>query len=307
MEGAVDIMKVRLAENGPELSRIALGMMRSISWGLSPSALLDLVTRSVEAGVSTFDHADIYGDHSCEEFFGKAISSAPALRSKIQIVTKCGIMLVSEKNPGCRLKHYDTSKRHIIRSAENSLKKLGTDYIDLLLIHRPDPLMDPDGISEAFAELNRSGKVLHFGVSNFSPSQYLMLSSRIDIPLVTNQVECSVLHTGPFEDGTLDSCILGGVRPMAWAPFGGGRLFGDGSPRVKKIRGALEGIGKSHGGLSIDIVALAWLIRHPAGILPVIGTGNVDRILRSIRAVDLVISREEWFQVWTASKGAAVP
>ncbi|MBN2184416.1 MAG: aldo/keto reductase [Candidatus Krumholzibacteriota bacterium] len=300
-------MKIKLANNGPEVSRIVLGMMRSMSWNLSPSGLLDMITRSIENGISTFDHADIYGDHSCEEFFGKAVSSAPSLRSRIQIITKCGIMLVSEKNPGCRLKHYDTSKSHIIRSAENSLKRLGTDYIDILLIHRPDPLIDVDAVAEAFASLRKSGKVLHFGVSNFSPSKYRLLSSRMDIPLVTNQVECSVLHLDPFEDGTLDSCVINGVHPMAWAPLGGGELFRETSPRAELVRGALEEIGKSHGNLPIDMVALAWLIRHPAGIVPVIGTGNIDRTRKAVKAVDLEISREEWFQVWTASKGAPVP
>ena len=300
-------MKIKLADNGPEVSRIVLGVMRLLDWNLSPSGLLDLIMGSIENGISTFDHADIYGDHSCEEFFGKAISSAPSLRDKIQIVTKCGIMLVSEKNPGCTIKHYDTSQRHIIESVENSLRRLGTDYIDILLIHRPDPLMEIDEIAGAFASLKKSGKVLHFGVSNFSPSQFRLLSSRIDIPLVTNQVECSVLHLNPFEDGTLDSCVINGVLPMAWAPLGGGELFKEASQRAARVRSILGAIGRSHGAVPIETIALAWLIKHPSGIIPVIGTGNMERIVNAVKALDLKITKEEWFQIWTASKGGPVP
>lgn len=300
-------MKPDRRNSRPELSRIVHGMMRLKDWNLSRAALLDLITRSVDMGITTFDHADIYGDHDCEKIFGEAIASAPSLRSRIQIVTKCGIMLMSEKFPGRKIKHYDTSRRHIIESAENSLKRLGTDYIDLLLIHRPDPLMDPDEIAGAFDSLKEKGMVLYFGVSNFSPSRFDFLSANLGIPLAANQVECSVLHLDPFEDGTLDSCMINDVIPMAWSPLGGGELLKGSSRKTSGLRRILETIGESHGDAQADTIALAWLMKHPSGIIPIIGTGNSERIDNALKALDIEMTREEWFQIWSASRQNPVP
>ena len=180
---------IRIAPNGPEFSRVVLGLWRLNEWQLTPNQRLALLEQCQELGITSIDHADIYGDYQCEQLFGEALAIAPGLRQRIEIVSKCGIMLVSEKRPQHRLKYYDTGRDHIIASVERSLSSLRTDYLDCLLIHRPDPLMQADEIAEAFRLLQQSGKVRHFGVSNFTPAQFDLLASRF--PLVTNQLELS--------------------------------------------------------------------------------------------------------------------
>lgn len=292
-------MKIRLSEEGPMVSRLASGMMRLREWGITSRELAGFIGKCIDLGVTTFDHADIYGDHSCERLFGDALKESPSLRGRIEIVTKCGIMPVSRNNPGASIKHYDTSREHIVRSVENSLKYLGTDRLDILLIHRPDPLMNVQEVAGAFDSLRRSGKVLHFGVSNFTPRQYDLLNSVLDKPLITNQVQCSVLHLDPFEDGTLDHCVLRGIAPMAWSPLGGGALFNDRGARATRVKEAL--------GSEPDIKALAWLLRHPSKIVPVLGSGRFERIEREAGAVAMKMEREEWFRIWSVSKGEPVP
>ena len=225
----------------------------------------------------------------------------------MQIVTKCGIMLVSDRRPKHGFKHYDTSREHIIASVENSLRMLGTDRIDLLLIHRPDLLMDPDEVARAFTALREAGKVLYFGVSNFTPSQFDLLASRLDFPLVTNQIELSVMNMEVLHDGTVDQCQKLGISPMAWSPLAEGRLFRDDTEQAQRLRGALATIGEQLGGASMDQVALAWILRHPAMIVPVLGTGKVERIQSAADAESLVLTREQWFTIWSASKGVPVP
>lgn len=299
-------MEVMFTREGPPVSRIALGMMRLRDWRLSAEDTLKLIEKSIDIGVTTFDHADIYGGYSCEELFGKALALSPSIRRNMQIVTKCGIMIPGAGR-GYSVKHYDTSFRHITESAENSLRKLRTDYIDILLIHRPDPMMNVDEIASAFSSLKESGKVLHFGVSNFTPGQYDLLASRLDFPLVTNQVECSVLQLNPFLDGTIDTCVRYGCRPMAWSPLGGGDLMTGNSDRIIRVRNCLEEISQKREAESIDLIALAWLLNHPSGIVPVVGTGKFERIKRAVKAIDFELSRDEWFRIWTCSNGSEVP
>jgi predicted oxidoreductase len=301
------IPQLELAKGGPRCSRLALGLWRLASWRLSDAEILDLVPACLDLGITTFDHADIYGDYTCEALFGKALAQSPSLRDRMQLVTKCGIKLVSANRPENTIKHYDTSQGHIIGSVDNSLKMLRTDRIDLLLIHRPDPIMDPDQVARAFSALKRAGKVLHFGVSNFTPSQFELLASRLDFPLVTNQVELSVLNMQVLHDGTVDQCLRLGISPMAWSPLGGGRLFQDDSKQAGRLRRALRAVGGQLGAPSMDQVALAWILRHPARIVPVLGTGKIYRIQRAALAVGLELSREQWFALWAASTGEEVP
>ena len=300
-------MKIKLERNGPEISRIALGMMRLGDWNLSVAERRGWIEQAMDLGLTTFDHADIYGDYTCEELFGEALAGMSSRRGEMQLVTKCGIRLISKRNPGCTIKHYDTSRSHITASVENSLKRLRTDYIDLLLIHRPDPLMDAGEVAAAFASLRESGKVLHFGVSNFTLSQFELLQSALSVPLVTNQVECSVLETTPFDDGTLDLCQRRGIAPMAWSPLGGGALFSGRTKRVTRVRRELKAICGSLGIDSIDTLAIAWLLSHPAGIVPVIGTGRMERAKNALNAMKIELSREDWFRILKASKGSDVP
>jgi predicted oxidoreductase len=301
------VSRISIAKDGPLFSRLALGLWRLAGWGLSDAQLLDLIHACLDMGITTFDHADIYGDYACEGLFGRALALEPALRNKMQLVTKCGIKLVSANHPAHTIKHYDTSRDHIVASVETSLRMLRTDHLDLLLIHRPDPLLDPDEVAEAFAELRRAGKVLHFGVSNFAPSQFEVLASRLDFPLVTNQVEISVLHMAALHDGTLDQCQRLGIAPMAWSPLGGGRLFHGRDAQADRLRRALSAVGEALGGASPDQVALAWLLRHPARIIPVLGTGKVERIRQAVQAENLQLTRQQWFAIWSASEGADVP
>jgi predicted oxidoreductase len=276
-------------------------MGSSARWGIGAAEMLDMVKGCLDMGITTFDNAAIYGGGEAEKLFGDALALNPSLRNRMQLVTKCSI-----GSFGTSLYHCDTSKGHIVGSIDQSLKRMQTDRVDVLLIHRPDPLMDADEVAEAFTELRKSGKVLHFGVSNFTPYQFELLASRLDFPLVTNEVEISVMHLDAWRDGTLDMCQRLRISPMAWGPLGGGRLFRDDTEQTIRLRKELGQIGKSLGA-SIDQVALAWLLRHPARIVPILGTGKIDRIRGATKAESLELSREQWFRIWVASTGERLP
>jgi predicted oxidoreductase len=299
--------RIKLTDKGPDFSRLVLGFWRLTTWGMTTSDLIRFIEESLELGITTFDHADIYGSYTCEEAFGAALEKAPQLRDSMQLVTKCGIKLISDNRPNHTIMHYDTSVAHIIASAENSLKVLNTDRIDLLLIHRHDPLMDPDDVAEAFSKLRSAGKVLHFGVSNFTPSQLDLLTSRVNVPIVTNQVEFSVMHVEPMFDGTIDMCQKNCISPMAWSSLGGGSLFSGDDERAVRLKNALSVVGASLGDKPIDQVALAWLLNHPAGIVPVLGTGKLERVRSAVESEALELSREQWFAILAASRGIDVP
>jgi len=297
---------VRLSEKGPEVSRLVHGLWRLANWGKDTERIRELIHGCLELGITTFDHADIYGDYSCESLFGAALAGADVDRSSIQLVTKCGIKLVSGKRPDHRIKSYDTSRSHIVASGENSLKCLRTDYVDLLLIHRPNPLMDPQEVNEAFVSLRDSGKVRHFGVSNFLPFQFEMLASRLDVPLVTNQIEYSVMNLAAHAEGSIDQCQRLGIRPMAWSPLGGGRLFAENSEQAVRLRETLGKIGREVGAASVDQVAVAWVLKHPVQFVPVLGTGNLNRIRSTVAALDIELSTEQWFDIRRVSTGKDV-
>jgi len=297
------VPEIELCKDGPRLSRIAHGAWRLARWNKDRKAIRELIESCLESGITTFDHADIYGDYTCERLFGEALADSQIERTKIQLVTKCGIRIVSRRRPEHSVESYDTSRDHIVASVERSLENLGTEYIDLLLIHRPDPLMDPGAVNAAFTALREEGKVRHFGVSNFTPAQFAMLAVRVDVPLVTNQIEYSVMHLDAQADGTLDLCLQLGIRPMAWSPLGGGRLFQEDTPQAKRLRETLYRVGHDLGGASVDQVALAWLLKHPAQFLPVLGTGKVSRMKSAVEALGLTLSREQWFMILKASTG----
>ena len=303
----MSVSQIDMAEGGPQVSRLSLGFWRLVEWGMSDAELLDLIRASLDLGITTLDHADIYGDHVCQELFGRALALEPGLRERMQLVTKCGIMLASPNRPQHALKHYDTSRAHIFASVEESLRALGTDRIDLLLIHRPDVLMDPDEVAEAFTSLRQAGKVLHFGVSNFTPSQFDLLASRLDFPLITNQIEVSVLFLDLLHDGTVDQCLQRGIAPMVWSPLAGGRIFTEDSEQSSRVRQALQSVGQDLGGASLDQVALAWLLAHPVRFVPILGSGKIERIQSAIGAVAMHLTREQWFAIWSASTGTPVP
>ncbi len=288
------------------VSRIALGFWRAKEWNYSVQQLSDLIIQSLELGITLFDHADIYGGYECETLFGNALKENHSLRNKMQIVTKCGIKLISQKFPEHQLHCYDTSKAHIIKSAENSLRNLSTDYIDLLLIHRPDPIMNADETAAAFYDLKKSGKVLHFGVSNFFPHQFLLLQSRLDFPLITNQIEVSVLNTEHFDNGNIDFLQEKKVTPMVWSPFAGGRIFWENSEQANRVRNVLSELANKYQ-VGSETIATAWLLVHPINFIVVLGSGKIDRIKSASRGLEINLTREEWFKIWVASKGFDVP
>jgi predicted oxidoreductase len=298
---------LKLHAAGPEVSRLVLGAWRFVDAGLDAGAVRNLVAAAADLGLTTIDHADIYGDYQVETLFGDALRAAPDLRRRLQIVTKCGIKLVSPRRPEHRLKHYDTSRAHITASVDASLQALGVERIDLLLLHRPDPLMDADETAGALDDLIAAGKVTHVGASNFAGAQFELLASRLRAPLVSNQIELSLLHPAPFVDGTLDDCQRRRIAPMAWSPLGGGRLFRHDDPVAGRVRGALEAMRAEIGAGSIEQVAYAWLLAHPARIVPVTGTTRIDRLREAAQSVRLSLDRQQWFALWEAANGHPVP
>ncbi|HEX2621792.1 MAG TPA: aldo/keto reductase [Phototrophicaceae bacterium] len=298
---------VKMGNSDLTFSRIIPGLMRLLEWKLSKEELSRWIHVCYEMGITTFDHADIYGSYRCEEVFGEALALTPSLRNKFQFVTKCGIALVSPNRPDHTIRHFITSKEHIIASAERSLRNLHTDHLDVLLIHRPDPLMNADDVAAALIELKKSGKVLYFGVSNFLPFHFDLLQSRLDFPLVTNQIEFSVTHTEPFYDGSLDQAQRLRLPPMIWSPVGGGKLFTSDDERSVRVRSALQKVADEIDGASLDQIALAWTMQHPAKPLPVLGTGKLERIKAAIDAEDIQLTRQQWFTIREASAGPEIP
>ncbi|MDI1479735.1 aldo/keto reductase [Polyangium sp. y55x31] len=300
--------RVRLAAEGPTVSRLAYGVWRLLDdpEGASARRVLDKIHACLDCGITTFDHADIYGGYRCEEAFGEALRASPGLRERIEIVTKCGIMLAHPARPENRLKHYDYSRRHIVSSVERSLKNLGTDHLDVLLLHRPSPMLDPDEVAVTIEMLRKEGKVLHVGVSNFTPSQLEMLQSRLASPIVTNQVEVNLLRLDVFVDGTLDQCQRLGISPMAWSPTAGGRIFHGGGDVERRVRSALGELCRKYGAAP-DTILFAWLLEHPSKMVPVVGTNRIDRIRGAASALAIDLDLQDWFFLWTASNGWEVP
>lgn len=298
--------KIKLKDD-LEFSRIVHGYWRLMDWNISNRDLVNLIEEVYDLGITTVDHADIYGNFCCEEKFGEALKLKRGLREKLQIVTKCGIKFPSENRPENKSHCYDTSKEHIIKSAERSLKNFNTDYLDVLLIHRVDALLNPEEVAEAFTKLNKDGKVRYFGVSNFLPAQFNMLNSYLDNKLITNQVEISPLCLNAFEDGTLDLMLEKRIKPMAWSPLAGGRLFRGNDERALRVQKVLNKIKEEVSAKDIDEVAYAWLLMHPSKIMPIVGSGKIERIKSAIRATDIKLTRDQWFEIYVASRGVDIP
>ncbi|GLH70398.1 aryl-alcohol dehydrogenase [Geothrix rubra] len=280
-------------------SRLALGTMRLLDGGRSPGELAAFLAQAADLGLAVLDSADIYGAGAVEPALGAAFRAAPGLRDRFRIVGKCGIRLVSEASPRVAVKHYDTSRSHVRAAVEGSLRALGTDRLDLLLIHRPDPLMDAHGLAVTLGELVAEGKVLALGVSNFLPAQADLLQARLTLPLAAHQIEASLWRPEPLLDGTLDHAQVRGMQVMAWSPLGGGR-----APSAA-LALALAKLGEALG-LTPAQVALAWLARHPSGLLPVVGTGRLDRLREAVAAMACILDREAWFGLLEAARGKPV-
>lgn len=286
-----------------KLSRIIAGAWRMGDWNWSAQQRLAWIEQCIERGVTTFDHADIYGNYGVEALFGEALALRPDLRKKIQLVSKCGIKLLSDQRPQHQIKSYDYSRKHILWSVENSLKELRTDHLDVLLLHRPSPLMQADEVAEAFTQLQQQGKVLSFGVSNFTPAQFDLLNSRFE--LVTNQIELSPLHLDPLHDGTLDQLQKDRVAPMIWSPLAQGRIFTDHSERSLRVRQVLERLSQVHE-VPISTIVYAWILKHPSRPLPITGSQRMQVIDEAVLALNVQLTDEQWFEIWQASTGHEV-
>ena len=291
---------------GLTLSRLAYGVWRlSEAADTSAQAVAGRIQACLDQGITTFDHADIYGGYSCEALFGAALRAQPDLKARMEIVTKCDIMLLSDQRPDNRVKHYDTSAAHVQASVERSLHNIGVDAIDLLLIHRPDPLMDHHALGACLDSLIQSGKVRAAGVSNFMPWDMDLLQSAMKNRLVSNQIEISLMQTRGLVDGQIAHAQRLGVPVMAWSPLGGGRLFGQEAAALR-LRPALQRLASAQG-VDETAVAIAWLLHHPARIIPVLGTNDPARIARMQDALRVTLDRQTWFELYSLANGADVP
>ncbi|AOK18780.1 aldo/keto reductase [Burkholderia cepacia] len=300
---------ISMGADAVPFSRIVFGMWRIGDWALSIRERRALIEAALELGVTSFDHADIYGDYTAEGLFGDVLADAPHLRERMQIITKCGIRLVSARRPAHGIKHYDTRAAHVVASVEQSLRALRTDRLDLLLLHRPDPLMDADEVAATFDALRRDGKVKAFGVSNFTPAQAALLQDRMaahGMSLATNQVECSLLHLAPLDDGTFDQAQRWRCPPMLWSPLAGGRLLTEASPAATRVRERAARIGDALG-VPATTVLFAWLLALPCRPLPIVGSSRIAALREAVAATRLALGREHWFELLDAARGVEVP
>ncbi len=299
----MELERIQIADE-VTLSRMAYGMWRIADDGdTSPAHVRAKVEACLTQGITTMDQADIYGGYTAESLLGAALKAAPGLRDRIEIVTKCGIVVSAGRHTGARVKHYDTSAQHIATSVEASLRDLGTDRIDLLLIHRPNPMMDAGETGRALDMLVESGKVLAVGVSNFLRADTELLQDAMCQPLCVNQIELSLGASEPFANGELAFIQRQGMVPMAWSPLAGGSLFAGAQPELVV---ALREMAAAKG-CDMAALAVAWLLAHPAGILPVMGTNTLSRITTLTDAFNVQLDREDWFILYQAALGHEVP
>ncbi len=284
------------------MSRIVYGMWRlGDDSNTSAAHVTQKIERCLDQGITTLDQADIYGDYGAEAILGQALKANPSLRSKVEIVTKCDIVAPIGRHSAARVKYYDTSKAHINASVEHSLQAMNIDEIDLLLIHRPDPMMDHQETGAALDELVKSGKVRNVGVSNFRPWDWQLLQSGMSTPLVTNQIELSLQAHDAFVNGDVAFHQQHDHAMMAWSPLAGGALMNQDHAVYSTLRAMAERMGTDAASL-----AVAWLLAHPSKILPVLGTNNLDRIANLAKACELALDRQDWFELYTAALGREV-
>jgi predicted oxidoreductase len=283
------------------LSPIIAGTMNWGVWDkkLNTQEMIHLIHLCIENKITTFDHADIYGGYTTEAEFGKAFGESKISRDKLQLISKCGIQLEGSRTN--KIKHYDYSKEYIIWSVENSLKNLQTDYLDVLLLHRPSPLMVADEIAEAVEKLKSDGKIIDFGLSNFTTSQTDLIRSKTDVSY--NQIQFSATHHEPMLDGSLDYMQTHNIRPMSWNPLG--TVFREDSDQTRRLKKLLAQLVEKYG-VGSDTILLAWILKHPSKVIPVAGTVNIARIQALMKAVELNLDKQDWFAIWTESMGKMV-
>ena len=285
------------------LSPVIAGTMNWGIWdkNLNTTQMSNLIQVFIENKVSSFDLADIYGGYTTEASFGKALEKSKADRTKLQLISKCGIQYVAEARDN-KIKHYQYDEDYIIWSVEQSLKNLRTDYLDILLLHRPSPLMEADEIAEAVARLKKDGKIIDFGLSNFTSSQTELIRSKTQVDY--NQIQFSATNHEAMTDGSFDYMQIHNIRPMAWNPLGS--VFRENTSQTRRLKELLANLVQKYG-FGSDTILLAWILKHPAKIIPIVGTVNVARIQNLQKATRLELDKEDWFAIWTESMGHRVP
>ncbi|MBP4139696.1 aldo/keto reductase [Flavobacterium geliluteum] len=285
------------------LSPIISGTMNWGVWdkNLTPKEMENMIQICIENKITTFDHADIYGSYTTEADFGKAFQASKIAREKLQLITKCGIQMIAESRQN-KIKHYEYSKDYIIWSVEESLKKLKTEYVDVFLLHRPSPLMQADEIAEAVEKLKTEGKIIDFGLSNFSSSQTELIRQKTEVSY--NQVQFSATNYEPMLDGSFDYMQTHGIRPLSWNPLG--TVFREDTKKTRRLKKLLVSLVEKYN-LGSDTLLLSWILKHPAAVIPIAGTVNVARIQSLMKAVELKLDQEDWFAIWIESMGDDVP
>ena len=296
-----------IAPQGPEFSRLVYGTWRILNDGTTSEAINQRLQRCVELGITTIDTAEIYGKYEVESALGQALALTPRLREQLQIVTKAGIYVPNKYRPHRRTPFYDASAEQLVLSVEKSLRLLGTDHVDLFLVHRPDWLTSAEDTATGLNRLIRAGKIKSAGVSNYNVHQFDLLNSFLEQPLVTNQIEFHLLHMDPIYDGVLDQCQKHHIQPMAWSPLAGGKLFDPKNEAAQRIAKVAAELSAKYEQASVEQLAYAWIMAHPSRPLPVIGTNKLERIESAAKLVSVTLDREDWYALWTAAQGRNIP
>ena len=299
--------RLKLTTQGPEFSRMVYGTWRLLDTKPTVQEINRRLHACLALGITTIDTAEIYGHYAVEEQLGAALALSPGLRDKLEIVTKAGIYVPCPHHPERRTAHYNATGPRLSKSLEKSLRLLGTDRVELFLVHRPDWLTRADDTAAGLNHLVRSGKIRSAGVSNYSASQFDLLNARVEQPLVTNQIEFHLLNPEPIHDGTLQQCEKLGVLPMAWSPLAGGRIFDLNNPAAVRLAAAAKSMASRYHGATLEQLAYAWIMAHPSHPLPVIGTNKLERIQSAAKADEIVLEREDWYALWEAAQGRQIP
>ncbi|MCF6312639.1 MAG: aldo/keto reductase [Verrucomicrobiales bacterium] len=303
------LASVSLSPNGPRVSQIIFGTWRLLDSDTPPTTqqIIQTLELCLELGISTIDTAEIYGLYTVEAAIGAAFKDQPGLREQFQIISKCGIDVPSAAKSKASLPHYNSGSDNLIACAEKSLSLLNIDHLDILLVHRPDWFTAADDTAAGLDLLLQQGKILHAGVSNYSPAQFDLLNDRVNTPLVTNQLEFSLLNMEALDDGSLTQCEQQRLRPMAWSPLGGGRLYDPNDEAGQRIRQCMQDIRPRYHDADDSALALAWIMAHPAKPIPILGTTQAQRISSSALAAKIKLERQDWYALWQASTGYSVP
>jgi predicted oxidoreductase len=299
--------RLKLTRTGPEVSRMVYGTWRLLDTKPDAQEINRRLHTCVELGMTTIDTAEIYGLYEVEKLLGAALALSPGLRDRLEIVTKAGIYVPCSYHPERHTAHYNASGPRLVKSLEKSLRLLGTDHVELFLVHRPDWLARADDTAAGLNQLVKTGKIKAAGASNYTASQFELLNAQMETPLVTNQLEFHLLRHDAMHDGTFHQCERLGISPMAWSPLAGGRLFDPENAAAQRLAAAAAKMGPRYGGATLEQLAYAWILAHPSRPVPVVGTNKPERLKSAARADELNLEREDWYALWEAAQGRRIP